>query len=552
MLKTLLIKNYTIIKEVNISFNNGLQVITGETGAGKSILLGALELVLGSRADRNALFDQSQKCIVEAVFDDLSPQVKSALKKEDLDVYDEMVIRRELTPEGRSRAFINDSPVKLNTLKNISEQVVNIHKQHETLDILSPKFQMNLLDAYAGLLKTKSKYTDLYHRYAACKKELVNKKEEAANRQKEIDFLTFQIKEIEGINLNPESDDRIPDEIKRIENSEDIQQVLNQIYLAIDGQDENISNQLGDLIHQLQKYTTVDSNISDLANRLNSVFIELKDLGCVAEDMMTSFSNDGEQVAILQERSEQLNSLFFKHQVPNSQILFERFTEMQDNLDALQNQEQILADLEMEVATTRKEAMKVALELNKKRSKAIPSLIKKLESKLQDLALPNGKFDVQFTEEEELNSEGMNTVSFLFRANPGTPFAALKQAASGGELSRVALGLKSLIAGKLNLACMVFDEIDSGVSGETALRVGMILKELATEHQIIVITHSPQVAALGQQHYFVEKEVIKKQTHTKIRELSLEERSIKIAVMLSANPPTKGALKNAEELLSIT
>ena len=551
MLRQLHVKNYAIIDAVTIRFGEGLNIITGETGAGKSILLGALGLVLGERADLSALYDPDKKCIIEAEFESSHMNLTSFFTENQLDEEPHLILRRELLPSMRSRAFINDTPVKLKTLQKLSQQLINVHRQFATLDIFDRSFQTKILDTLACQQEDVFKYQQAFQTFKSNVRELNTIEERLANASRENDFIKFQINEINEIEPDPQQDASILATMKQAENAGDITSEAQELESLLVHDEQNLADLATAAQFKANNLVKLSPNFESVYSRLVSIKIEIDDLASDLSDMSSSSFLDPQELAELTKRYDALQRLYFKHQVQDSESLLELLDEMESKIKSSTEDEDRRAELIAAIKDQEEKLEVLAAKLNKKRKKIAPTLKQKVELGLDKLAMSNATFSVNLTKAAELNILGKDQVEFLFSANPGSAEQALQQVASGGELSRLTLSLKSIIADELALPTMVFDEIDSGVSGDTALRMGRMLRGLGKSHQTIVITHSAQVAAQGFAHYYVEKVVKNGSTHTGIRQLSEKERKEKIAIMLSTDPPTTAAKKNAQELLLI-
>lgn len=552
MLRQLLVKNYAIIDEVTIHFSSGLNIITGETGAGKSILLGALGLVLGERADMSVLFNSDKKCIVEAEFDVERLDLSAFFQAHELDHENALIIRRELLPSERSRAFINDTPVKLKVLQELTRQLINVHRQFATLDIFRQDFQTKILDTLAqngDLLKTYQNEFDIYRQNKTELEEVENRLAKASREQ---DFLRFQIDEINEVGLEPEKDVEIQEAVTQAEHAEEIGEELQALDQILQDDDGSVSDLLAQASQKVNHLLRISPTFQELYDRLMSVKIEIDELAGDLDTYAGVHRMDAEEVAFLKQRYDRLQRLYFKHQVNDSEELQALLNEMQGKIRSNEDDEMRRDELIQLLEDRKQQLMELAGQISTKRQKAIPGLQSSVEERLHNLAMTNASFHIDLKRSANLHTLGFDDISFLFNANPGTAPAPLQQVASGGELSRLSLSLKSIIAHELALPTMVFDEIDSGVSGDTALKMGRMLSGLGQSHQAIVITHSPQVAAQGNAHFYVHKQVEDGITKTFITELNAIDREDKIAVMLSSDPPSRAARKNARELLDMT
>ena len=551
MLLSLLIKNYVIIDQVDLKFTKGLNIITGETGAGKSILLGALQLILGKRADSNALFDDSKKCIIEGVLAVNEYGLETLFEEHELEYEEELIIRREISPTGKSRAFVNDTPVNLSVLNEISAQLIDLHQQFDTLDIYSNANQYKIIDTLANNAKTFDQFQLAYQSYKQSKDELQRATQEAMSANKEIDYVQFQLEELNKLELTVGEQEKMEEEMSGLENAEEIKLTINDISGRLSGEQQSIIQDLEQATRQLMKLSKYKSSFTSLADRLHSTSVELADIQSELEDVSQNAMMDPQRLSTIKGRLDDIYRLQKKHSVLSINELLVVQEKLRVHFDNYSDVEGYLATLKATLEKAKKKAIKLATDLYKKRTGVAGKIEKEIKHRLSDLAMPDAKLSILCEEEKELNSFGRDNLSFLFSANKGKEAVALKKVASGGELSRLNLSLKALVANKMNLPCLVFDEIDTGISGEVAHRMGLILEELGSSHQVIVITHSPQVAAKGDRHLLVYKESNKKKTNTYIKELESDGRVVEIAKMLSGDPPSESAKLNAKELLKI-
>ena len=551
MLSRLYISNYAIIDEVSIEFSGGLNIITGETGAGKSILLGALELVTGSRADTSVLNDKESKCIVEAYINVTGNHLQGLFEEQDLDYADDLIIRREINAKGRSRAFVNDTPVNLKVLSNITEKLVNIHRQFGSQDIFERSFQTMVLDAMADQLALAREYQQGYYKLSEEIKKLAELEESILAGIREEEFLRFQLNEIDEFNPDPENDRDLPEQIRKIEHTEEIIGNLKKCAYLLSEDEQSIIQSLRQLNSDLSGIASYGKDYESLSMRMSSILTELEDLSNEASSLGSEGMNDPEEAEILKSRYDSLQKLLFKHQIADIEELIAVQEKMQEGLSDRHNQGEEKRILEERIASQRKLLEKQAVQLSEGRQQIKPTFEKEIKRLLADLAMKHTYFEARVESAEELNRYGKEVFNYYFSANPGIQPQLLKNVASGGEISRLTLCIQSLVAGKFSLPTMIFDEIDSGVSGDTAKRMGSMLSSLGKRHQLVVITHTPQVAASGEFHYFVEKMVHGNSTSTNIRKLDDKDRLTKIAIMLSSDPPTKAARNTAKELMKI-
>ncbi|MBK8887265.1 MAG: DNA repair protein RecN [Saprospiraceae bacterium] len=549
MLRKLEIQNYAIIDKLEIDFPTGLTIITGETGAGKSILLGALGLIMGKRADTKVLFDQERKCFVEATFAIADYQLHEYFTEEGLDYDDELIIRREIAPGGKSRAYINDSPVTLDILTTLTENLIDIHQQFDTLDIQKPVFQLRIIDALAGNKNVLDQYSNLYKDYRQTCQKLELLKEENRNAQQEVEFLNFQIAEFDQADLKPNEQDELEMQLQKLTSAEDIIKNCSAIVQAVEEGENAILGQLQFISNQFGSIKNLDKNFSDIYDRLLSVREELMDISKDASRISDSTEYDAAAIETTTTRLNIINRLQKKHGVITMDDLLKTQAEIKDKLNKFGDLTSDIENLELEISKKERSLKELAQVLSQARKKVIPSLEKDVHNLLTDLSMNHAYIKVQTGVLSSFSNSGLDDISILFAPNKGSDFLPLKDTASGGEMSRLTLIIKSLVAGALTLPTLIFDEIDAGVSGDIAGKMGEILNNLANKHQIIAITHSPQIAAKAMSHYWVYKNDTESRTVTAMRQLDQGERVYEIAKMLSGNPPTEAAKANARELI---
>lgn len=548
MLASLSIKNYAIIDELNIDFLNDLNIITGETGAGKSILLGALDLILGKRADTKSLYVDSKKCIVEATFDKYPKAVIKVMQAHELDIEDELIIRREISATGKSRAFVNDTPVNLKLLQEISSRQVNLHQQFDNLSLHSEDFQMEIIDALAGNKAALDQYWTLYKKYKASIQQLDAMRTANQNADREIDYIQFQLKEFDNISLVPGELVKWEEEINILQNAEGIKKALTTSNYALEQSDASVLSQLRTLSNEISPFKEIDDKLARLYQQLENCILELDDVSALAAQLSEDIEYSPEKINEIQGRLDQVYRLQKKHNVQSDEALLKIKSEFENQLLSFTDLNGEIEAKEKEIKIQKGTLEELAAKLHKKRSKAIPRFEKEIQKLLVDLAMTNAKLQVKL-DTVDLNPTGSDKITFLFAANKGSKFLPIKQVASGGELSRLNLCVKSMVADSMELPTLIFDEIDSGVSGDVALKMGGILKELSRNHQVITITHSPQVAAHAKRHFYVYKQDKGNKTITNIRVLEYAEKIKVLATMLSKSPPSTFALENAKELL---
>lgn len=549
MLQKLSISNYALISSLSVDFDNGFSVITGETGAGKSILLGALGFLLGNRADTNILFDDTKKCIVEGVFILHDDRWKSFFEENDIDYDEECIIRREINPQKKSRAFINDTPVSLQILKELGSRLVDIHSQHDSLLLCNPDFQLALLDDAADNNLLLTQYKKAYHDYVSAKNELDKLRRKATENIDENDYLKFQLDEILKAELLDGEYDELTQRIEFLENQEEIIRLLKESTNILDNEENSLLDGVNTLLYNVEKLRRYIPELGSMAERLNSVKIELKD---ILSDL-NNFQDDSQDISsleILQERFDMIQRLMMKHHLNDYSLLLQLREDIRIKVDEFSNIEDIVADKEKEVRELEKDLLDRASELQKRRKKAKDDFEKDVTTVIRQLAMPYGLFEIKLDKTEELTSNGIDVVTFMFSANKGHSTEIMAKAASGGELSRLMLAIKSIAARNNYIPTLIFDEIDTGVSGEVASKLGDIMKVMGDTLQLVSITHLPQIASKAENHFFVYKTVVDEKTHSNIRVLTHEERVVEIAKMLSNAEVTEEAMKAAEVLLS--
>lgn len=553
MLKRLFVKNYILIDELDISFDKGMSVITGETGAGKSILLGALELILGQRADSGALLHKNSKCIIEGTFKLNKDSYSDFFTKNDLDFESETHIRREITTEGKSRAFINDSPVNLATLKELSQQLVDIHSQHETMLLNSGSFQLQLVDAYAKNNKHLISYKNIYSKLKFEKQQLEILKEEESKGKADLDYFNFQLTELgEALLNNPEEQSQLEQDLEKLENAEEIKEKLFSAYQSIYGGEITLLSNLKACASQLQSLIKFDARYQEFFNRLNSSCVELKDIADELEDAANEINADSQQLQIITDRLNFIYRLQQKHRVSSIQELMDIEAKLAEKVTGIGSLQDKIESIEKQIIQLNKELVTSAEVISTNRKKAIPKIENEINKMLVEVAMPAAsiKIDCIDLSPADFTSEGGNQIKFLFSANKGGSHKEISKVASGGELSRLMLCIKAMMAELSDMPTVIFDEIDTGISGETAAKVGSIVKRMSENHQVIAITHLPQMAGKGHHHYFVFKTEGKDKTHTSLKLLNNSERIQEIARMLSGEQLTEAAIDNAKALIA--
>ena len=550
MLQKLSISNYALIASLSVDFDNGFTAITGETGAGKSILLGALGFVLGNRADSNILFDETKKCVVEAVFTFNNDRLKYFFEENDIDYEDECIIRRELNPQKKSRAFVNDTPVSLQVLKELGSHLVDIHSQHDSLLLCNPDFQLALLDDAANNQELLSEYKKAYKEYISAKNELDALRKKALNNIDENDYLKFQLDELLKSELQDNEYEELAQRIEILENQEEISRLLMESTTILENSDASLLDGINSLIYNVDKLKKYISELSSMSERLNSVKIELKDICSDLNDLQDDSQYDISSLETLQERFDTIQRLMMKHHLNDYSQLLQLREEIRRKVDEFSNIDEIVADKEKEVKAMEKSLYQKAKELNKRRLSAKVIFEKDVTDVIRQLAMPHGVFEIRCESVDELSSNGTDVVTFMFSANKGYAPENMAKAASGGELSRLMLAIKNIAARNNYIPTLIFDEIDTGVSGEVASKLGDIMNEIGETLQLVSITHLPQVASKAKHHFFVYKDVVDEKTRSNIRTLTREERVMEIAKMLSNAEVTEEAKRAAEVLIN--
>lgn len=549
MLTSLSIKNYAIIDQLQMNWENGFTAMTGETGAGKSIIIGALQLVLGNRSDVKDLKNNELKCIIEAEFQISNELLLQLNDRFELENQNTLILRREILPTGKTRSFINDSPVLLTVIQSIAPYLLSIHQQFDHLDLFDRSFQMESLDKYADLTDAVSNYEIKFKQFQSLKNLYTQQAESLKSGMLEKEFIEFQWNELQAAQLKENELETLENELKLVTKAEEIKTNCMQVFELIQG-DQGLLDQTQTGI-SLLKNLQVNANLKSIYERLDSVRTELKDLSMELESIADQTELSPERITEINHRLDQLNRLLKKHRVQTEIELIQLKEQLEFKLSQLSMSDENLIKLQQEIDQLQNQLTKDAQNISKKRIAAIPGLVSNIQKLLISLGMVNARVDIQLQQNEVLNAQGMDQIDFLFCANKGGVLRPLKDQASGGELARFNLAVKSLVATKNDGACMIFDEIDTGVSGQIALQMGNILKSMALTHQLICITHSPQVASRANQHYYVFKEHTKNDTVTNIRKLNKDERLHELAKMLSGEPPTKAALINATELISM-
>ncbi|MFV0604614.1 MAG: DNA repair protein RecN [Niabella sp.] len=550
MLQHLYINNYAIINELAIDFSDGMNIITGETGAGKSILIGALNLILGERADSTALVNKEKKCVVEGVFTGNIPQAAHFLIKNDLDTQPEITIRREIAINGKSRAFINDTPVNLSQLQELGSLLVDLHRQFDALAIANIDFQINVLDALAKNQAFVIDYKKTYNLWQQTNHQLAELKKRQSQFEKESDYNRFQFEELEEAGFKENELEEIEAELKTLNNSEDIKAALDRAYNELNESEQPLVQQLKSIIALLHNFSSYHKELPTLVDRLQSSQIELQDIASDLANISNHIHFDPQKIEQLNDRLSLGYKLQKKHGVQSTMELLQIQKQLEDKLQGVLHIQADIEKLEKEAATLLKQTQTLAETISFARKKQIKPFENTVNQLLAQVGMPNARLKVSI-QNKEVSTNGADAIEFLFDANKSGQYKPVSKVASGGELSRLMLCIKSLVAQSMDMPTLIFDEIDTGISGEVAKQVGIIMKELAASRQIISITHQPQIAGKADAHYFVYKEPDGKTITTGIKKLNNEERVTTIAKMLSGEKPSAAAMENAKEMLQM-
>ncbi|WP_159637433.1 DNA repair protein RecN [Sphingobacterium composti Ten et al. 2007 non Yoo et al. 2007] len=552
MLSRLLIKNYALIDNLDIAFDKGLNIITGETGAGKSILMGALGLVLGNRAEGKQFFDDSKKCVIEGYFSISSYDLKGFFEEYDLEYENETIIRREISVDGKSRAFVNDSPVNLSTLKALGERLIDIHSQHATLQINTEEFQLFVLDAIANNASLLEGFRKELQQLRQLDKKLKTLKEESRTANAELDYNQFLFDELEKLNVREGELKELEEEQSQLENAEEIKRaLLASTHLLADGE-QNALTLLKESIQQIQQASRYFTDAEELANRLNSAYIEIKDVSSEISRQEASVNLDEKRLDEVNSRLSDIYSLLKKHRFESETELIQLQTELEEKLQVALNHDEILEKLEEDKKNQEGKVLKLGEQLHQKRQNIKAKVEDSVQKTLAHVGMANAKLEVSLILQslDKASIKGLDAVQFLFSANKGQSLQPIHKVASGGELSRVMLAIKSLVAQNSALPTIIFDEIDTGISGEVALRVGEVMHDLANNMQVLSITHLPQIASKGTSHFKVYKEDKNDKTRSNIVLMNEDERVVEVAQMLSGTNPGEAALAHARNLLN--
>ncbi len=552
MLSRLTINNYALIDNLDIELDAGLNIITGETGAGKSIILGALSLILGQRAESKYFFNQQKKCVIEGMFRIEGFHLKKYFEENDLDYEAETVLRREISADGKSRAFVNDTPVNLNALKQLGEKLIDIHSQHATVEINDPGFQLLVVDSITNHPELLDKYRNAFFTYKKSATQLQHLIEESEKAKSEEDYLQFQFDELEKANLIEDEQEQLEQELYALNNAEAIKRSLLSANYLLQESETAALNQFKESLQLLTALEKYNLKAGELAQRLNSINIELKDIVAEIGDMEQATQVDEARTVKISDRLALIFSLQKKHRVTGNPELLQIQADLSDKLNYIQTDGEAIENLQKQLKKQKAELQKMAEQLSASRQKAIPEIEKQILKTLAEVDMGQAvlKIENNIAVKEAFDKNGLDHIKFLFSANKGHQTAEMSKVASGGELSRMMLSIKSLISRYTALPTIIFDEIDTGVSGEVANKVGLVMEQLSQFLQVVTITHLPQIASKGQSHFLVYKNDTGKIPSTKIKKLSEEERVLEIAKILSGSKPGESALQNARELLN--
>jgi DNA repair protein RecN (Recombination protein N) len=549
VLKSLSIRNYALIDSLNIDFSSDLNILTGETGAGKSILLGALGLIIGQRADSTVLRDKSEKCTAEGVFEIRNYGLKDFFDENELDYEDVSILRREITPQGKSRAFINDTPVNVKILHDLGLKLIDIHSQHQNLELNEKNYQLQLVDIVAsnsGLLNT---YAAAYKEYLSIQEKIVKTLVLIDQSKKDLDYYEFQFRQLAEAKLVDQEQEKLESTLEKLTHAEEIKMVFGQAFHAFSSDERSVLTVIKENLNSIGKLKSVLLEAGELHTRLESVYIELKDIAAESSVLEDRAENDPEQISQISQRLDLIYSLQQKHRVTTVAELLAIQSELETKILLVNSYDQELEQLKLASQTQKNLLEELALQLSRKRKSVVPEIETKVVEVLKNVGIPNAALKLVFGKLDDFSPTGLEEVSFMFSANKNQELQEIGKIASGGELSRLMLAIKTLITDARSLPTIVFDEIDSGISGEIALKMGQILEQMSKTVQVLNITHLPQIAARGKHHYKVFKFDENEHTYTSIRKLSEEERVDEIAQMLSGENYSQTAMKTARELL---
>ena len=550
MLKSISIKNYVLIDEMNISFNSGFSVITGETGAGKTILVDGISLLLGKRADLSVNRDKTKKCVIEGIFDIGAYNLKPVFVVNELDYDSETILRREISPSGKSRAFINDSPVNLHQLSKIGSRIIDIHTQHQNLNILDQDFQFEIIDAFSNNNEIVNEFRLIFNKYQELQRKIEKLKLDKDSLNQSIDYNKFILKEFDNSNIFEENLEELEDTQVFLSNFEVISEELSFINNLITDENIGIQTNIQKLLNSLNKISGKSENLNKLYERVLEISTEFDDISQELTDQFESLENNPEKLTLLIEKIDTINTLLRKHSVTSINDLQRVRDEFAAKVDSTESIDEKIEEFEMKFKNLKNELSKISKSITKKRMDAIPKFTNDIELILKDLGMENAKFKIELNPSNNFNSFGMDDINFMFQANKGYEFKDLKSSASGGEMSRIMLAVKSIIAKYRKIPSIIFDEIDTGVSGAISQKMGYIMRSLSKYVQTFSITHIPQIAAMGSSHYKIYKYDEDNITKTTIIKLAEEERIVEIAKMLEGSSISESAINHAKRLMN--
>ncbi len=551
MLKNLHIKNYALIQKIDLDFQSGMTIITGETGAGKSIMLGGLELVMGKRAQQGLLKNQEIKSVVEASFEIGNYELKHLFEREDLDYEDHSIIRRELLPNGKSRAFVNDTPLRLESLTKLTENLIDIHSQHQTLALNQKEFQFSLIDALANNMEVIKQYKEDYNQYIKLQEQYQTALSKLENSKKELEYKSFQLEELKSVKLEEINQDELELHLKKLDHIEEIKLTLGETILRLDAEETGILEALVQIRNSFSKISDFDNAYREISERLESSLLELQDIAQEISSLSEKNDFDPSEKESLQETLNQLNILMIKHKVAHTEELIELRDALEHDVTDLTFLEENIEKTKQHIDVLEKKMMQKSEVIYQNRLKAIPKLVEQVENILSRLSMKDTKLRIEIRHLEKFLPNGKDILDFQISSDGGKRFGNIKQFASGGELSRIMLAVKTVLSKYKKLPTIIFDEIDAGISGDVAQNMAEVLKELSRNMQLIVITHLPQIAVMGNRHFKVYKTKFKDEIETNVKLLSKEERIYEIAEMLEGKPPSDSALRHAKHLLKL-
>lgn len=550
MLKTLSIKNFALIEDIQVDLQEGFTILTGETGAGKSIILGALSLLLGKRADYSAIRDNSKKCVIEGSFNISNYELQEYFKNEDLDFEETTIIRREILPSGKSRAFVNDTPTTLNVLQDLGNTLIDIHSQHETLSLGDPEYQFQVIDTLASNKALLKKYWEVFSKLKKSKKNYADLEEKQKQAAKDHSYNTFLLQEFEEAKLKKGMQEELEERYEQLSNVEVLKENLGAAFNNIQQEEIGAVSKLKEIRGNFQKIASFSSSYNNLLQRIESIAIELDDIADESERLLDKVEANPEELDLVNSQLQKLYNLQVKHGVSTIEDLMLIESQVKEKVVFSENAEEDLKAAFSEIKKREEELSKIATELHTKREAAIPSFVSQLEKTVADLGMPNARVNVELVQQKEFLQNGNDKMNWLLSANKGTNFSEMKKAASGGELSRIMLGVKSILAKYSKLPTIIFDEIDTGVSGDIAQKMGAVLQQMGNDMQVLAITHLPQIAGKGNMHFKIYKEDAENNTVTYIKKLTEQERIAELAQMLGGKDLSASALAHAKALLN--